>query len=490
MQKPSEWVIAVKLERYYTKEEILTLYLNKYDFGNNAIGINTASRTYFGKLPIELNPEEAAMLIGMCQNSSLYNPLRREELTRERRNVVLSQMEKAGFLTSELKDSLQNMELGLNYHKVDHKVGSATYFREYLRRILRASKPDRANYRGWQMQQFYEDSLDWEQDPLFGWCNKNTKPDGEPYNLYTDGLKIYVTIDSRMQAYAEAAVDSQLRTYLQPNFFRAKRNSRTAPFTTNLTDEEVESIMVRTMQQTDQYRALRANGLDEQEIRKIFDTPRKMSVFSYSGDIDTVMSPMDSLKYLKFFLRSGFMCMENQSGYVKAYVGGSDYRMFMYDMVTTGRRQVGSTIKPFLYSLAMESGYSPCDQIINQTQTILTEAGQIWRPRDDGKQMLGELVTIKWGLSRSNNNITAYLMSKLSPYAFVDLLHEYGLRNQSIEPVQSLCLGTCDVSVQEMVSGYSAFPNRGIRTVPLYVTRIEDSEVTCWHSFRPAAMRL
>ena len=476
LQKPSEWVIAVKLERYYTKEEILTLYLNKYDFGNNAIGINTASRTYFGKLPIELNPEEAAMLIGMCQNSSLYNPLRREELTRERRNMVLFQMEKAGFITSELKDSLQNMELGLNYHKVDHKVGSATYFREYLRRILRASKPDRANYRGWQMQQFYEDSLDWEQDPLFGWCNKNTKPDGEPYNLYTDGLKIYVTIDSRMQAYAEAAVDSQLRTYLQPNFFRAKRNSRTAPFTTNLTDEEVESIMVRTMQQTDQYRALRANGLDEQEIRKIFDTPRKMSVFSYSGDIDTVMSPMDSLKYLKFFLRSGFMCMENQSGYVKAYVGGSDYRMFMYDMVTTGRRQVGSTIKPFLYSLAMESGYSPCDQIINQTQTILTEAGQIWRPRDDGKQMLGELVTIKWGLSRSNNNITAYLMSKLSPYAFVDLLHEYGLRNQSIEPVQSLCLGTCDVSVQEMVSGYSAFPNRGIRTVPLYVTRIEDSE--------------
>ena len=476
LQKPSEWVIAVKLERYYTKEEILTLYLNKYDFGNNAIGINTASRTYFGKLPIELNPEEAAMLIGMCQNSSLYNPLRREELTRERRNVVLSQMEKAGFITSELKDSLQNMELGLNYHKVDHKVGSATYFREYLRRILRASKPDRANYRGWQMQQFYEDSLDWEQDPLFGWCNKNTKPDGEPYNLYTDGLKIYVTIDSRMQAYAEAAVDSQLRTYLQPNFFRAKRGSRTAPFTTNLTDEEVESIMVRTMQQTDQYRALRAQGLDEQKIREIFDTPRKMSVFSYSGDIDTVMSPMDSLKYLKFFLRSGFMCMENQSGYVKAYVGGSDYRMFMYDMVTTGRRQVGSTIKPFLYSLAMESGYSPCDQIINQTQTILTEAGQIWRPRDDGKQMLGELVTIKWGLSRSNNNITAYLMSKLSPYAFVDLLHEYGLRNQSIEPVQSLCLGTCDVSVQEMVSGYSAFPNRGIRTVPLYVTRIEDSE--------------
>ena len=476
LQKPSEWVIAVKLERCYTKEEILTLYLNKYDFGNNAIGIYTASRTYFGKDPIDLNPEEAAMLVGMCKNSSLYNPLRRKELTRERRNVVLSQMEKAGFLTSASKDSLQDTELVLDYHKVDHKVGQATYFREYLRKIMRATIPERSDYRGWQMQQYYEDSLDWEQDPLFGWCNKNLKPDGQPYNLYTDGLKVYVTIDSRMQAYAEAAVDSQLRGYLQPDFFKAKKKVKTAPFTSRISSDEVERIMVRSMQQTEQYNALRRRGLDDKQIREVFDTPRKMTVFSYSGDIDTVMSPMDSLRYMKFFLRTGFMCMETKSGYVKAYVGGTDYRAFMYDMVTSGRRQVGSTMKPYLYSLAMESGYSPCDQTINQPQTILTESGQIWKPKDDGKQMLGQLVTLKWGLSRSNNNVTAYLMSKLSPYSFVELLHEYGLRNQSIDPVPSLCLGTCDVSVQEMVSGYSAFPNRGIRTVPLYVTRIEDAE--------------
>ena len=476
LQKPTEWVIAVKLERCYTKEEILTLYLNKYDFGNNAIGIYTAARTYFGKFPSELTAEESAMLVGMCKNSSLYNPLRRSEKTRERRNVVLAQMEKAGFLGAEETDSLQATDLVLNYHKVDHKVGQATYFREYLRSIMRKSKPERANYRGWQMQQFYEDSLDWEQDPLFGWCNKNFNQNGEPYNLYTDGLKVYVTIDSRMQQYAEEAVAAQLQGYLQPDFFKAKKKSKTAPFTSKLSMAEVNRIMDRAIQQTDRYRGLRAQGMSEDSIRLVFNTPCPMTVFSYSGDIDTVLSPLDSIRYMKFYLRTGFMCMEPRTGFVRAYVGGPDYRAFQYDMVTAGRRQVGSTMKPYLYSLAMESGYSPCDQTINQTQTILTEAGQIWQPKDDGKQMLGELVTLKWGLSRSNNNVTAYLMSKLSPYAFVNLLHEFGLRNQAIEPVYSLCLGTCDVSVQEMVSAYTAFVNHGIRTSPLFVTRIEDSE--------------
>ena len=476
LQKPSEWVVAVKLERCYTKEEILTLYLNKYDFGNNAIGIYTAARTYFGKLPSELNAEESAMLVGMCKNSSLYNPLRRKEKTMERRNVVLGQMAKAGFLSKTETDSLQGTDLVLNYHKVDHKVGQATYFREYLRKIMRKQKPERKNYRGWQMQQYYEDSLDWIQDPLFGWCNKNLNSNGEPYNLYTDGLKVYVTIDSRMQQYAEEAVAAQLQDYLQPDFFKANKKVKTAPFTSNLSAAEVERIMTRAMQQTDRYRGLSAQGMDESEIRKIFDTPCPMTVFSYAGDIDTVLSPMDSIRYMKFYLRVGFMCMEPRTGYVRAYVGGPDYRAFQYDMVTDGRRQVGSTMKPYLYSMAMESGYSPCDQVVNQPQTILTEGGQIWQPKDDGKQMLGQLVTLKWGLSRSNNNVTAYLMSQLSPYAFVNLLHEYGLRNQAIEPVLSLCLGTCDVSVQEMVSAYTAFVNHGIRTSPLYVTRIEDAE--------------
>ncbi len=483
LQKPTEWVVAVKLERYYTKEEILTLYLNKYDFGNNAIGIYTAARTYFGKKASELNAEESAMLVGMCKNSSLYNPLRRKEKTRERRNVVLSQMEKAGFLQPAETDSLQNTDLVLDYHKVDHKVGQATYFREYLRGLLRHTKPEKKNYRGWQMQQWYEDSLDWEQDPLFGWCNKNLNKDGEPYNLYTDGLKVYVTIDSRMQQYAEEAVAKQLQGYLQPDFFKAKKNRRTAPFTNKLSTADVDRIMVRAMQQTDRYRGLKAKGMSEDSIRMVFDTPCDMSVFSYDGYIDTVLSPMDSIRYMKFYLRIGFMCMEPKTGYVRAYVGGPDYRAFQYDMVTTGRRQVGSTMKPYLYSLGMENGYSPCDQCVNETQTILTEAGQIWQPKDDGKDKVGQMVTLKWGLSRSNNNVTAYLMSHLSPYAFVDLLHEYGLRNQAIEPVPSLCLGTCDVSVQEMVSAYTVFVNHGIRTTPLYVTRIEDSEGNVLASF-------
>lgn len=476
LQKPIEWVIAVRIERYYTKEEILTMYLNKYDFCNNAIGIYTASNTYFGKEPIDLNAEEAAMLVGMCKNSSLYNPLRRPERTRERRNVVLSQMNKAGFLAHAEMDSLQQTDIVLDYHRVDHKMGLATYFREYLRLRLTAKKPEKKNYRGWQMQQYYEDSLDWATDPLYGWCNKNQNSRGDNYNIYSDGLKVYVTIDSRMQQYAEEAVDEHLRNYLQPTFFRVKGKKAPAPFSKNLSTADLDKIMVKAMQDTDRYKSLKKAGKSDAEIREIFDTSREMTVFSYNGDIDTVMSPMDSLRYLKYFLRTGFMAMEPSSGYVKAYVGGTDYRQFQYDMVTTGRRQVGSTIKPYLYSLAMESGYSPCDQVVNETQTILTEGGQIWRPKDDGKEMIGQLVTIKWGLSRSNNNITAYLMSKLSPYEFKNILHEYGLRNQAIEPVPSLCLGTCDVSVAEMVSAYTAFPNKGIRTQPLYVTRIEDAD--------------
>ena len=476
LQKPIEWVVAVKLERYYTKEEIMTLYLNKYDFVHHAVGIHSASRVYFGKLPSELNIEEAATLVGMCKNAARYNPKSHPQRSRDRRNVVLAQMEKAGFLTEAQTDSLQATDIVLDFHEVDQKIGQATYFREYLRSIMRKQKPVRENYRGWQMQQFYEDSIDWEQDPLFGWCNKNLNQKGEPYNLYTDGLKVYVTIDSRMQQYAEEAVAAQLQDYLQPDFFEAKRGLKTAPFTNKLTADEVKRIMDRAMRDTDRYRGLNSKGVSEDSIRKIFDTPCKMSVFSYDGYIDTVMTPMDSLRYMKFYLRTGFMCMEPKTGFVKAYVGGPDYRAFQYDMVNMGRRQVGSTMKPYLYSLAMESGFSPCDQCVNETQTILTESGQIWQPKDDGKSMLGQLVTLKWGLSRSNNNVTAWLMGQLSPYAFVNLLHEFGLRNQAIEPVLSLCLGTCDVSVKEMVSAYTAFVNHGIRTNPLYVTRIEDAE--------------
>ena len=478
MQKPAEWVTAVKLERYYTKEEIITLYLNKYDFVNNSVGIHTAAHTYFGKLPSELNAEESATLIGMCKNAALYNPKSRPEKTRERRNVVLSQMQKAGYLTEAEMDSLQATDLVLDYHNVDHKEGLAAYFRLYLRMKMSEIKPVRANYSqgAYRRQQYYEDSLDWEQDPLFGWCHKNFKEDGTPYNLYTDGLKIYVTIDSRMQQYAEDAVKEQLQGYLQPEFFKAKKNAKRAPFTSNITTEQMNAILNQAIRESRRGRILRERGLSMDSIRKVFDIPVRMSLFSYDGLIDTVLTPLDSIRYMKHYLRTGFMCMEPKTGYVKAYVGGPDFHAFEYDMVTKGRRQVGSTMKPYLYSLAMESGFSPCDQCVNETQTILTESGQIWRPKDDGKQMLGQLVSLKWGLSRSNNNVTAWLMNQLSPYAFVNLLHEFGLRNQSIDPVVSLCLGTCDVSVEEMVSAYTAFVNHGIRTVPLYVTRIEDAE--------------
>jgi penicillin-binding protein 1A len=476
LQKPIEWVVAVKLERFYTKEEIMTLYLNKYDFVHHAVGIYTASNTYFGKQPSELNIQEAATMVGMLQNASRFNPKSHPVRSRERRNVVLSQMEKAGFLTETERDSLQATDIVLNYKEVDQKAGQATYLREFLRIRLYEKKPDPKDYTAsWRKQQFYEDSLDWEQDPLFGWCNKNFKENGEPYNLYTDGLKVYVTIDSRMQQYAEEAMAAQLQDYLQPDFFEAKKNVKTAPYTNNITSEQAQSLLENGLLNSG-YRTMANKGVSMDSLRKIWSTPREMEIFTYDGYVDTVLSPMDSIRYMKHYLRSGFMCMEPKTGYVRAYVGGPDYRAFQYDMVHTGRRQVGSTMKPYLYTLAMESGFSPCDQCVNETQTILTESGQIWQPKDDGKQMLGQLVSLKWGLSRSNNNVTAWLMSQLSPYAFVNLLHEFGLRNQAIEPVLSLCLGTCDVSVEEMVSAYTAFVNHGIRTAPLYVTRIEDSE--------------
>lgn len=476
MQKPIEWVIAVQLERRYTKEEIITMYLNKYDFGYNAVGIRSAAQIYFGKHPKELNMQEAAMLVGMCKNSSLYNPRRRPEKTLNRRNVVFGQMVKAGYITAAEADSLAQTELGLNFHSADHNAGPAPYFREYLRLMMIAKKPQKKNYRGWEMQKYYEDSLDWETNPLFGWCNKNQKADGSNYNLYTDGLKIYTTIDSRMQAYLEEAVKEHVADYLQPRFFKAKKGQKTAPFTDELTTEEVAKIMERAMRQSDRYRIMKKNGATEEEIRKAFNTKEDMRVFGYNGMIDTLMTPMDSIKYYKFFLRTGVVSMDPHTGEVKAYVGGTNYYNFKYDMAAMGRRQVGSTIKPYLYSLAMENGFTPCDETRNVEQTLMTEDGKIWRPKNTSRARYGEVVDLKWGLANSNNWISAYLMSKLNPYSFKKLLHQYGLRNKEIEPTPSLCLGVCDASVMEMVSAYTAFVGKGICTAPLLVTRIEDKD--------------
>ena len=483
-QKPIEWVIAVKLERYYTKEEILTMYLNKFDFLNNAVGIKTAAFTYFGCEPKDLKIEEAATLVGMCKNPSLYNPVRYNERSRGRRNVVLDQMRKAGYITEAERDSLQALPLKLKYNRVDHKEGLATYFREYLRGVLTAKKPDKANYRGWQMQKYYEDSLDWENNQLFGWCEKNTKKDGTKYNLYTDGLKIYTTLDSRMQQYAEDAVTEHLKE-LQGYFFKEKKGAKKAPYTFRLTQEQVDEILGRAMRLSDRYRLMKKAGATEAEIKKAFDTPEEMSVFSWEGEKDTIMTPMDSIRYYKFFLRAGFMSMDPRSGHVKAYVGGPNYHYFQYDMAMVGRRQVGSTIKPFLYTLAMENGFSPCDEVRHVEYTLIDENGKPWTPRNANKKLIGDMVTVKWGLANSDNWITAYLMSKLNPYNLKRLIHTFGVRNRDIVPSVSLCLGPCEISVGEMVSAYTAFPNKGIRVAPLFVTRIEDNDGNVLATFAP-----
>ena len=319
------------------------------------------------------------------------------------------------------------------------------------------------------MQKYYEDSLDWANNPLYGWCNKNTKKDGSKYNLYTDGLKIYTTINSRMQQYAEEAVTEHLAE-LQGYFFKEKQGRKKAPYSFRLTQEQVDEILLRNIRQTDRYRSMRKAGHSEAEILRAFDVPHEMSVFSWEGEKDTVLSPLDSIRYYKHFLRAGFMSMNPHNGHVKAYVGGPNYHYFQYDMAMMGRRQVGSTIKPFLYTLAMENGFSPCDEVRHVEYTLLDENNLPWTPRNSNKKRYGEMVTIKWGLANSDNWVTAYLMSKLNPYALKRLIHSFGVRNQEIMPTVSLCLGPCEISVGEMVSAYTTFPNRGIRVAPLFVT--------------------
>ena len=484
LQKPIEWVIAVKLERNYTKEELIALYLNYFDFLHNSVGIKTASNTYFNKEPNELSVVEAATLIGLCKNPSLFNPVRYPERCLNRRNVVLSQMQKAGYLSTAEYNQLCDEKLVLDFHRVDHKDGIATYFREFLRQYMMARRPDLNDYPAWNKRQYVIDSIAWNNDPLYGWCNKNFKRDGKPYNIYTDGLKIMTTIDSRMQKYAEEAVFAQVAKNLQPAFNRANKSKRNAPFSDNLTSKQVREIMHRAMAQSERYRVLKSKGLSEDEIKQSFRTKVDMTLFSYHGDIDTVMTPMDSIRYVKSFLRTGFMSMDGLTGQVKAYVGGMNYNHFMYDMVMGGRRQIGSTIKPFLYALAMENGFSPCDKVMNVQQTYMV-AGKPWTPRNGSKSRYGQLVTLKWGLAQSNNWISAYLMSKLNPNQFVDILHSFGIDNPDIHPSMSLALGPCEASVGEMVSAYTAFVNNGIHISPLFVTRIEDNQGNVIARFQP-----
>lgn len=486
MQKPIEWVIAIKLERNYTKQEIIALYLNYFNFLHGADGIKTAANTYFNKEPSQLDVCESATLVGLCKNPSLFNPVRYPERARQRRNVVLAQMLKVGYFTQAQYDKERVKPLKLDFHRIDHKDGTATYFREFLRLYMMAKRPDRndeSRYPSWNQNQYVYDSIAWETDPLYGWCNKNRKRDGEPYNLSADGLKVYTTIDSRMQQFAEQAMYDHVAHYLQPQFERENRGKPNAPYS-NLSAKQVASILNRSKTQSERYRVMRQAGCSDEEIDEAFNTKVHMTVFTYHGDVDTLMSPMDSIRYYKKFLRSGMMSMDPKTGAVKAYVGGLNYEHFMYDMVMSGRRQVGSTIKPFLYSLAMENGYSPCDVAPNVQRTYMV-AGKPWTPRNGSRSRYGQMVTLKWGLAQSNNWISAYLMSRLNPYQLVQLLHDFGINNPDIYPSMSLCLGPCDVSVAEMVSAYTAFANHGIRCAPLFVSRIEDNEGNLITEFQP-----
>ena len=484
LQKPIEWVIAIKLERYYTKEEIIALYLNYFDFLHNAVGIKTAANTYFNKEPKNLTVCEAATLIGLCKNPSLFNPVRYPERAKERRNVVLSQMVKAGYMDRAEYQNYSSEPLTLNFHRTDHKDGTATYLREFLRQYMMAKRPVRTDYPSWNNVQFVADSIAWDTDPLYGWCNKNFKKDGSPYNVYSDGLKVFTTIDSRMQKYAEEAVYQHVARYLQPAFDKENKPKPSSPYSDKLTPQQIRNILNRSITQSERWRTMKAAGCTPEEIKEAFRKKIEMTVFTYHGDIDTLMSPLDSIRYYKGFLRSGFMSMDPKTGAVKAYVGGLDYPHFMYDMVSLGRRQVGSTIKPFLYSLAMENGFTPCDYAPNRQQTYIV-AGRPWTPRNVSHARYGQMVPLKWGLAQSNNWISAYLMSKLNPNQFVQILHDFGIHNPDIHPSLSLCLGPCEVSVSEMVSAYTVFANHGIRTAPMFVSRIEDNDGNTIATFQP-----
>lgn len=455
IQKVKEWVISIRLERHYTKHEILTMYLNKYDFLNQAVGIRSASRIYFGKEPIDLNIQESAMLVGMLKNASYYNPLRFEDRVKQRRNVVLKQMERNEYINLQKKDSLQKIDLDLNINKEGHSDGTATYFREYLRDFMRT------------------------------WINENPKPDGSDYNIYRDGLKIYVTLDSRMQQYAEEAMVEHM-TNLQRVFDKQQKANRTAPFY-DLTKQEVASTMESAMKRSTRYKRLKNANASDKEILTSFETNTEMTVFSWEGEKDTIMSPMDSIKYYKQFLQTGILSVESETGHVKAWVGGVNYKHFQYDHVKQGKRQVGSTFKPFVYATAINQlQLSPCFELPNTPYTIPQGKYGLpedWTPRNsDGKY--GGMRTLKNALANSTNVITAQLIDKATPTNVVRLVHNLGVKNE-IPEVPSIALGSVDLTLYEMVGAYNTFANHGMYVEPMMILRIEDKNGTVLKDFNP-----
>lgn len=472
--KFKEWITAVKLERNYTKDEILTMYMNTIFFGSNAYGIMSAANTFFAKDPIDLNIEESALLVGMVNKPTRYNPTINPDHSLKRRNHVLSQMNKYGFLEKEAYDSIVQLPIVLSYETKDHNSGLAPYFRDMLRRYMNAKEPKKSSYK--YSEEYQADSLRWENDQLYGWLNKNSKPDGSSYNLDKDGLKIYTTLNSKMQLYAEQAVAEHLGGNLQKSFFADMRWKRNKPFAVDVPAETAENLMKQARRWSDRYRTMKDAGASESEINKAFNEKVEMRVFSWNkkGYIDTVMTPNDSIRYYKSFLRAAFVAVEPHTGNVLAYVGGPNYRYFKYDNARQSKRQVGSTIKPFLYTLAMQEGFTPCDQVVNVPYSF--EVGDTtWTPKSTDKDIwIGKTVTLKWGLTHSSNNISAYLMKQFGPSAMVEMCHKLGIKSH-LDEVPSLCVGPCDISPFEMVSAFNSFPSRGVQIDPIFVTRIEDN---------------
>ena len=474
--KLKEWITAVKLERDYTKDEIMDMYLNSIFFGSGAYGVKAASETFFAKEPGELNIQEAAMLIGMVNKPTRYNPVINPDLALGRRNFVIGQMEKASSITKAERDSLCALPIELTYQVQDHNSGTAPYFRDMLRRDMSASKPRRSDYQ-WE-EDYSSDSLRWVEDPVYGWLNKNKKPDGSRYNLDRDGLRIYTTINYKMQKYAEEAVAEHLGKNLQKSFDRELKWKKNKPFANDVDAATEKKLMQQARRWSDRYRLQHKAGVSDAEIYAQFSKPVKMRVFSWNskGYADTTMTPDDSIRYYKSILRCGFVAMEPLTGKVKAYVGGPNYRYFKYDNVRQGKRQIGSTVKPFLYTLAMQEGLHPCDRVVNQSQTFVLADGTTWTPRStDKEEWLGQTVTLRWGLAHSSNNISAFLMKELGPASLVRMIHQMGIQTH-IDEVYSLCVGPAEVNVFDMVSAYNTFPSGGTYVTPQYVTRITDND--------------
>ena len=474
--KLKEWITAVRLERDYTKDEILAMYLNSIFFGSSAYGVKAASETFFSKEPDALNVQESAMLVGMVNKPTRYNPVINPENALSRRNFVIGQMAKAGYITKAERDSIRELPIVLDYHVLDHNSGHAPYFRDMLRRDMNARKPKCGDYQ--HIEDYSADSLRWANDAIYGWLNKNKKPDGSSYNLDKDGLRIYTTIDYKMQVFAEEAVEEHLGGYLQGAFNKELKGKRNKPFANDIDSKTVERLMAQARKWSDRYRIQRKEGVPEEKILAQFDKPVKMRVFSWNkkGYVDTTMTPNDSIRYYKSFLRCGFVAVEPGTGNVKAFVGGPNYRYFKYDNVSQAKRQVGSTIKPFLYTLAMQEGMTPCDRVVCTPQTFVNFDGSTWTPRStDKEEMIGKTVTLKWGLANSSNNISAFLMKQFGPQAMAQMMHRMGIHSH-VDEVYSLCVGPADISLYEMVTAYNTFPSGGVYSSPLYVTRIEDNQ--------------